>query len=65
MPIRMTRTPSITKSMPGTSDARVMFFTFHLFGLGIYLTLSVARDIVTKSFENTSRDIPNRDSTML
>ena len=47
--MRIAPMPPASSGAPITSDARVMFFRFHLFGLAVVLTLSVARDMVTKS----------------
>ncbi len=61
--MKTTIAPSTTSNIPITSEAKVMFFTFHVFGLLVCFTLSVANDIVTKSFANTSRTMPNREIT--
>ena len=55
--------PSTTKSTPIVSEANVMFFTFQMFGLRVVFTLSVASDIVTKSFANTSKTMPSTERT--
>ena len=55
--------PSMISKAPTIKEAKVIFLTFQLFGFAVYDTLSVARDIVTKSLANINRVIPSRETT--
>ncbi len=65
MPIYAMSRSSAAKSMPSTIDEETILFIFHEFGDFVETTLSVAIDIVTKSFAKTRSDMPSREISIL